>query len=40
VPEAAHPANAPVIAPQAPIAEQHAIYNPLFMPTDAGDRNR
>src|SRR4051812_2404707 len=40
VPESAHPANAPVIAPPAPVAEQHATYNPLFMPTDATDRNR
>jgi hypothetical protein len=40
VPETAHPANAPVVAPQAPIAGQHAIYNPLFMPTDPTDRNR
>jgi hypothetical protein len=40
VPENARPASAPVIAPAAPIAEQHATYNPLFTPTDANDRNR
>ncbi|HEX3851957.1 MAG TPA: hypothetical protein VHW01_13385, partial [Polyangiaceae bacterium] len=38
--ETAHPANAPVIAPQAPIAGQHAIYNALVMRTGVTDRKR
>ena len=40
LPESAHPVNPPVIAPAAPVSEQHASYNPVFMPTDVTDRNR
>jgi hypothetical protein len=40
LPESVHPAHAPVVAPAAPVSEQRATYQPVFMPTDVTDRNR
>jgi len=40
LPEHVHPANPPVIAPAAPVSEQRAAYEPVFMPADVTDRNR